>query len=246
MHATSRVMFLASTLVAMSLDAASAETVVQATVEASFETSGVASVATDRHTDVQKSTRSAKRVGFWADHWEAGLGVQGSIAMGIGPIEAHEPVGLQLTAGRQIGSFRLAGDFSLVAFSGCIGREEVDGQVHRIGASARYRIPVGGTSDIFGRPRTSGVGFYVGGGLGRQSIRYVGGGHSARSDAMVELGIEFAAGKKRFAGFDLGIKVQAAQRPPVPVEVEHGSMQLVEDHTADLAAFGTMSLLFGG
>ena len=183
--------------------------------------------------------------GFFGDHWEASVGVQGAISMDIGPIEAHEPAGLQITAGRQLGSFRLAGDFSLLSFSGCIGPEDVEGQIHRLGASARYRLSMTGDQDVFGGPAFMGASVYVGGGLGRQSIRYVGGGHSARTDAMLELGMEIAGGLKHIAGIDVGVRVLGAGRPPIPVEVPHGSMEFVEDHTTDIAVFGTMSILLG-
>lgn len=186
-----------------------------------------------------------KPIGFHADHWEATIGVQGAIQTNIGPVEAHEPAGLQLAVGRQIRGVRLAGEFSLVSFDGCVGVEDADGQIHRLGASVRYRIPVIGAVDIFGRPQSSAFGVYVGAGVGRQSIRYVGGGHSARSDAMLELGFEGAGGRKRFFGMEVGIRVQAAGRPPVPMELDHGSIGLVDDHTVDLTVIGTMSLLLG-
>lgn len=187
----------------------------------------------------------AKSGGFLQDHWEASVGVQGSISMGIGDIEAHEPWGLQLAFGRQIGDVRLTGDYALISFDGCIGWDDVEGQLHRLGASARYRLPFMGDKDIFGRPNTMSPGFYVGAGIGRQSIRYKGGGHSARTDGMIEFGLEFGAGSKRIGGFDIGVRIHAAGRPPVPSELPHGSMEFIEDHTLDLAAFGTMSILFG-
>ncbi|MBK9036762.1 MAG: hypothetical protein IPL61_36855 [Myxococcales bacterium] len=127
-------------------------------------------------------------------HWEAALAM-------VLPLELGDP-GLHAAVGRQIGSFRLAGEYTLTdaasdrAMPGALAVVSDCGQRQRLGVAARYRLGLG-TPDV-------GVGFYLEGGLGQATTRWSKTGTSRRDDALIGLGFELAGGGARLAGFELG------------------------------------------
>ena len=157
-------------------------------------------------------------------HWEAALAV-------VLPLDLGDP-GLHLAAGRQIGSVRLAGEYTLTDAASDRARPGTAmvipdcGQRQRLGVAARYRLGVGAPG--------VGAGFYLEAGIGQATTTWKLTGTSRRRDALVGLGLEMAGGAGgRLAGFELGARFTIADGDgPTP--------------TRDVVGVITMGLLVGG
>lgn len=175
--------------------------------------------------------------------WEAGVGVLVTPSFSAGALDAKEAAGVHAALGRQLGPWRLAAEYSFLPFDGCVdaydaggrwmGWDDYPGQLHRLGAAARYRVGVGA-------PEVA-AGLYVEAGVGRQAIRLEEGGGATRHDVALGLGFEMAGGISRIVGMDLGVRATAA---PAPTSGVPGARP--GDATTDVTVGFVLGLLVGG
>ncbi|MCE9578841.1 MAG: hypothetical protein K8W52_37295, partial [Deltaproteobacteria bacterium] len=171
-------------------------------------------------------------------HWEATVAATlGLSTITIDDLDATASFGVLASLGHTLGPIRVAAEYSLTpirhdawfTFDGDVDRE---GQIHRIGASARARV--GMNLDVMT------TALYLELGAGRESIRWRGGGAVSRTDASLGFGWELVGGASRFAGWDVGVRLTAAPTSHAPAKGQ------ALDSTYDLNAMLLLGALLGG
>lgn len=135
-------------------------------------------------------------------HWEA------AVAMAL-PLDTAGDIGLHVAAGRQLGGFRLALEYTRSDTAGDrpskTGALMADcGLSQRIGVAARYRVGMGAPPVGFGA--------YLEGGAGRDEVSWSHSGTSVERDLMLGLGVELVGGGDRLFGVDIGARFVLAER----------------------------------
>jgi hypothetical protein len=192
------------------------------------------------------------------DHWEGEIAIQGAPMGGIDVADlSGGRVGVLAVGARQLGSLRVGLELGVATFWASRdlytadgwwnGWEDIGGQATRVGASLRYRV----VSAVNGAPglgnMIGNLSFYAEVAAGREHIAFSGGGELDRNDAAFGIGFEFAAGRERFGGMDLGVRVVASQTPTRGIPRCDARCRLdTEDGTADLAVLIHLGALFGG
>lgn len=134
--------------------------------------------------------------------WEVGVAWTIAPSFTAGRVDDAMALGVHAAAGRQLGHWRLAGEYTFLSFESFF--TGAGGQLHRVGGAVRYRV---------GLPMPDAAmetGFYVEAGAGHQRFAWTGGGSEGRRDLAFGLGYELAGGHGQVAGFDVGVRVLAA------------------------------------
>lgn len=177
---------------------------------------------------------------FRGNRWEASLGIEGG-RFAIDDIVGGQ-FGVRGALGRQFGPLRIALEGSLGKFSATRdlydangwwnGWEDVGGEVRRVGVTARYRGSFNYQPTAPGAAGFAGAGF-IEVGLGRQTIAWNGGGEVERTDYALGAGLEFAGGRRRMGGMELGVRLIASPRMDPA------------DRTHDLGVLATLGAIIG-
>jgi hypothetical protein len=144
--------------------------------------------------------------------------------------------GVGVTLARQLGPLRLGLEYGFSKFSAqrdlytadgwWDGWEDVGGEMQRYGAIVRLRA-----ASSLDAPFSPTGGAYVELGVGREQLRYDGGGARSRDDLAAGLGLEgVMVGHRHMGGMDFGVRFLATDAP---------------DGTHDVAVLMHLGALFG-
>ncbi len=152
---------------------------------------------------------------FVRDRTEVGFGMLVG-GYTVGPV-GGAAVGMHLDLGRQMGPFKLYGEYHLLSVgeSATTVDDPVRGILHRVGLAARYNFAeIGG-----GRYKPIQGTFWLEGGMGRQIVQWTEGGKLTRDDASFGFGAQmnFKIGKHskkpKIFGFYYAFKATVARSP---------------------------------